>query len=98
MPISPNLREAFEKKYPVGSFNVEPIDRESILSFIAEREAMVREEGQEKVRAVFQWLLGMKGDFPFRGEGEGAYYWRPALRKFLDRIDFSLSPLPKEDI
>lgn len=40
-------------------------------------------QDQRKVREIFQWLLGMKEDFPERQPGQGQYYWREQLRRKL---------------
>jgi hypothetical protein len=34
-----------------------------------------------RLRGVFLWLLGLRGDFPARPEGAGAYWWRKELRR-----------------
>ncbi len=34
-----------------------------------------------KLEAAIKWALGEAADFSPRGPGEGAYWWRPELRK-----------------
>ena len=34
-----------------------------------------------KYRRAIKWACGQVGDFPQREEGQGAYWWRPELRK-----------------
>lgn len=45
----------------------------------AERDAAIARA--EKAEAAIRWALGEEGDFPPRGEGEPAYWWRKELRR-----------------
>lgn len=34
-----------------------------------------------RLRDAVLWACGVNGRFPARGDGQGVYYWRPALRR-----------------
>ena len=34
-----------------------------------------------ELEAAVRWALGEEGDFPLRGDGQGAYWWRTELRR-----------------
>jgi hypothetical protein len=42
---------------------------------------------KEKVKDIFDWLLGKKGEFRLRGEGEGNFWWRRELNKKIEEMN-----------
>ncbi len=51
----------------------------SLFTRLRQRE-QEREGEIERLRGAVAWALGEEGEWPARQEGEGAFYWRKALR------------------
>lgn len=82
----PYLNVSFDDSYvgSIAGYNLK-IFAQSILNRFS-RGGYNDQQYIEELENLILWLQGERGDFPIRGEKDGAYYWRTELRKRFDKL------------